>query len=517
MLFHSSIFLFLFLPTVLAVFHLLTRYGTDRSKVAWLVSASLFFYGWWNVALLPLLLGSMAINYSLGLALAAKPRRWLLALGVALNLFAIGFFKYAGFFVEIFNLLSAMNVPVPQIVLPLAISFYTFQQIAFIVDCHDGRIKNPNPLRYALFMVYFPQLIAGPIVHYREIMPQIERPETFRIDSGKLALGFTVFVIGLFKKILLADTLAPLAMPAFNYAADGMMVAPLVAWHSVIAFALQLYFDFSGYSDMAIGLALMFGLLLPFNFASPYKSRNIIEFWARWHMTLTRFLTAYVYNPLTTRLMRRRMQRGKAVFNRARPAPGPFLVLLAVPTLFTMGLAGLWHGAGWQFIAFGLIHGLLLVLNHAWHATAGWRGPAFLPDGVLRPLQVLATFLAVAVSLVFFKAVSLEQALIVVGSLAGLGGLDGPGFVLRSQTLMIVGGLVIVWALPNTQQFVGLVPRQPERPTEPEQAASNAKARGSWLAWSPRAVQGYIVGSVLCLVLLRALGSPPAEFLYFAF
>lgn len=525
MLFHSPVFLFGFLPIVLTVFYVLTELGSHRAKVAWLVAASLFFYGWWNVALLPLLLGSMVINYSIGRILVAKPRRWLLVAGVSLNLLAIAFFKYAGFLVEIFNFLSAAHVPVPHIVLPLAISFYTFQQIAFIVDCHDARIKDPNPLRYALFMVFFPQLIAGPIVHYREIMPQIERHDTFRIDSGKLALGFTVFAIGLFKKILLADTMAPLAMPAFNLAAEGMTVSVLVAWHSVIAFALQLYFDFSGYSDMAIGLALMFGLLLPFNFHSPYKARNIIEFWARWHITLTRFLTAYVYNPLTTKLMRRRMQRGKLTFNRARPALAPFLVLLAVPTLFTMGLAGLWHGAGWQFVAFGLIHGFLLVFTHAWHTiSAGWYSPGVALTRLLRPVQILTTFLAVAVSLVFFKATSLDQALLVVASLSGAGGTDGAIVVERAQIVIVVIGLVIVWALPNTQQWVGLVPRRIEPGVMPlktgEEHSPNQVipvVRNSWISWSPRPFHGYVIGGVVCLVLLRALGSPPAEFLYFAF
>lgn len=269
----------------------------------------------------------------------------LLLAGVAANLAAIGFFKYAGFLVEILNALTAADVPVPHILLPLAISFYTFQQIAYLVDCHEGRIGRPNPIRYAMFITFFPQLIAGPIVHYREIVPQIERDETFRIDQAKLVLGFTVFCFGLFKKIGMADTLAPLAQPLWDLAAGGEAAYLAFAWRGAVAFALQLYFDFSGYSDMAIGLGLMFGILLPFNFDSPYKSQTIIEFWSRWHITLTRFLTAYLYNPITKTVMRRRMERGQPVWNPRKPQVLPFLVMLAFPTLVTMGLAGVWHGA----------------------------------------------------------------------------------------------------------------------------------------------------------------------------
>jgi alginate O-acetyltransferase complex protein AlgI len=292
---------------------------------------------------------------------------------------------------------------------------------------------------------------------------------------------------------------------------------------------------------MAVGLALMFGILLPFNFASPYKSRNIIEFWSRWHMTLTRFLTAYVYNPLTTTLMRRRMRSGKQGYNRKKPAVVPFAVLLATPTLITMGLAGLWHGAGWQFIAFGLLHGVMLVLNHAWHATPlGRRKPGALLARLLLPLQIGVTFIAVAISLVFFKAVSLEQALLVVASLGGAGmGADGLEQVYLTPILLVLTGLVIVWALPNTQQWVGLAHATPEkalaegldlgppdraedRPATGAVAARDALAPPArrWLSrlhWAPRPVHGFVLGAALCLVLLRALGAPPAEFLYFAF
>ncbi len=510
MLFHAAEFLFLFLPITLVGFFAFGRMHNKLWPIAWLVGASLFFYAWWNVALLPLLVGSITLNYLIGTALIRQPRRWLLIAGVGFNLAAIGFFKYAGFFVEVFNVLSAASLPVPQILLPLAISFYTFQQIAYLVDCHDGRIKQPDFLRYCLFIVFFPQLIAGPIVHFREIMPQIDRPATFLIDKRKFALGFTVFAIGLFKKIVLADTLAPIAQPAFDLAAQGLVPGFAFAWQAVIAFALQLYFDFSGYSDMAVGLALMFGILLPFNFASPYKAANIIEFWARWHITLTRFLTAYVYNPITTALMRRRMRAGRPIYNRAKPSVVPFAVLLAAPTLITMGLAGLWHGAGWQFIAFGLIHGALLVLNHAWHATPPGRArPGRIVRAILLPVQVVATFLMVAVSLVFFKAVSLEQALLIVAALAGAG--DAGPRLYYAETLIVLTGLAVVWGLPNTQQWVGLAERSSR------QAVTGARAWLEQLGWSPRPVHGFVVGAVLSIALLRNFGAAPAEFLYFAF
>ncbi|MCE6952531.1 MBOAT family protein [Cereibacter sphaeroides] len=506
MLFHSPEFLFAFLPLTLAGYFLLGRLPSKLWALAWLTAASLMFYAWWNVAFLPMLLISLGLNYTLGLLLVNRPRRWLLLSGIALNLGAIGYFKYAGFLVEVMNALTAAAVAVPHILLPLAISFYTFQQIAYLVDCHEGRIGRPNPIRYAMFITFFPQLIAGPIVHYREVVPQIERDETFRIDQAKLVLGFTIFCLGLFKKIGLADTLAPLAQPLWDLAADGQAAYLAYAWRGAVAFALQLYFDFSGYSDMAIGLGLMFGILLPFNFDSPLKAGNIIEFWSRWHMTLTRFLTSYLYNPITKGLMRRRMEAGKPIWNPRKPRAVPFLVMLAFPTLVTMGLAGVWHGAGWQFIIFGLMHGLMLVANHAWRATRAGR--ADLPPivrGALVPVNVLLTFLAVTVSLVFFKSPSLTEAMLVVQGLFGMG--EHGLYLYSGDTAVVLLGLIIVWALPNTQEWMGLKPA-------PARAAPPPAGR---LRWQPSPLHGLFVGAVLCVTLLRIFGSPPAEFLYFAF
>ncbi|PTM76194.1 MBOAT family O-acyltransferase [Cereibacter sphaeroides f. sp. denitrificans] len=510
MLFHSPEFLFAFLPLALLGYYLLGRLPNKLWAVGWLAAASLFFYGWWNVAFLPMLLISLGLNYLLGIMLVEKPRPWLLLAGVAANLAAIGFFKYAGFLVEILNALTAADVPVPHILLPLAISFYTFQQIAYLVDCHEGRIGRPNPVRYAMFITFFPQLIAGPIVHYREIVPQIERDETFRIDQAKLVLGFTVFCFGLFKKIGMADTLAPLAQPLWDLAAGGEAAYLAFAWRGAVAFALQLYFDFSGYSDMAIGLGLMFGILLPFNFDSPYKSQTIIEFWSRWHITLTRFLTAYLYNPITKTVMRRRMERGQPVWNPRKPQLLPFLVMLAFPTLVTMGLAGVWHGAGWQFIVFGLLHGAMLVANHGWRATSAGRARIPAPlSWLLSPVKVLVTFLAVTVSFVFFKSPTLTDAMTVVRGLVGMG--EHGGYLYFGDTVVVLFGLFIIWALPNTQEWVGLKAHSAPK------APARERARFAAFYWKPSPMHGLMVGAVLCITLLRIFGSPPAEFLYFAF
>jgi len=445
-LFHSYGFIFLFLPLTLLGFFLLGRLGLFRWALAWLVLASLIFYGWWDADYLVLLLASIVVNYHLGRALASRQAgniaaKGLLAMGIAVNLALLAYFKYAVFIVGNINQLAGSDYQVPEIVLPLAISFFTFQQIAYLVDAYYDRAREYSFLNYSLFVSFFPQLIAGPIVHHREMMPQFEGRRIFRFSYENMD-------VGLFKKVLLADGMAQFSEPVFASAAGGVELSFFEAWGGALAYTLQIYFDFSAYSDMAIGLAWMFGISLPLNFASPYKAVNIIEFWRRWHMTLSRFLRDYLYIPLGGR----RKGRGRRHLN----------------IMVTMLLGGLWHGAAWTFVVWGGLHGLFLVINHGWRSLRHRLGQDLersTPWG--RLLAAGCTFLVVTVAWVFFRADSFGSALSMLSSMAGLHGAGlaswQPGQFGAQQTAAVIPAVVwvwlsillaIIWLLPNTQEFV---------------------------------------------------------------
>ena len=403
MLFNSHVFIFVFLPAVLASFFLVASFGGRRPAIVLLVTASLFFYGWWNPAFLALLGLSVLFNYSLGLAMGQAFRtrgetaaRALLWLGVAVNLGLIGYFKYAGFLAGSLNGLIGSHIDAGGIVLPLAISFFTFQQIAYLVDLRQGEPVERDFWRYCLFVVFFPQLIAGPIVHHREMLPQFAEDRTFQPRAENLAIGFTIFVIGLFKKVVIADSLATLASPVFAAAENGAELDFFQAWGGAFAYSLQLYFDFSGYSDMAIGIARLFGIRLPLNFDAPYRATSIIDFWRRWHMTLSRFLRDYLYIPL----------------GGSRNGP----VRRYVNLMITMLLGGLWHGAGWTFVVWGGLHGLMLVVNHLWRHVFPWRLETWWSLAAAR----LVTFFAVTLAWVFFRAESFGGALAVFDGMLNL-------------------------------------------------------------------------------------------------
>ncbi len=548
MIFSAPEFIFLFLPIAFAGFFLFGRVRPFYA-VLWLLGASLVFYGSWRIDFLPLLLGSMLFNFYLGKLIIRTSSRLLLVFGIAANLGALIWFKYAGFLAELTNTLTGAGLPVPHIVLPLAISFFTFQQIAYLVDIHAGGRREHSVFRYMLFVSFFPHLIAGPIVHHKEILDQFQLPETYRPHLSNILLGITAFTIGLFKKVVIADPLGGVATMAYGPSAEGIAPAFADSWLGAIAFSLQLYFDFSGYSDMAIGIALLFGIRLPLNFVSPYKAASIIDFWARWHLTLTRFLTSYVYNPVVMAITRRRVAAGKPLLKRSAPAFGPFVMLLALPTLFTMFLAGIWHGAGWQFLVFGLFHGALLVINHAWRALrqvlrigTGQKGAGSL-NPVIHGFCVLLTFLLVTVSFVFFKSGSMDQALTLLRGMSGFGGdvpimsqLGGADATEMSvlemlvwrlsstQGALIILGLGIAWLLPNTARYMELITGalsqradQPlPRPT-PAQPLIFRFRPTSLL--KPRAgfVEGGVLGALLALALLRVVSVAPSEFLYFTF
>ncbi len=385
MLFNSYEFIFLFLPiTYFIYFFLNKRHLTEASK-AFLVFASLFFYSWWNIKYLPLILISMIFNYSLGRELTNPKKlkrvskKRLLFIGVAFNLGLLGYFKYMDFFIANINHFLGSDIKLLHLALPLAISFYTFQQIAYLVDSYRGETKEYDFLNYAVFVTFFPQLIAGPIVHHKEMMPQFAKLKNKVINLENVAAGLFIFFMGLFKKVVIADTFAEWAAQGFDLAKELNM---LEAWSTSLSYTFQLYFDFSGYTDMAIGLALLFNIKLPTNFLSPYKATSIQDFWRRWHITLSHFLRDYIYIPL-----------GGNRKGEARTYLNLFITFL---------LGGLWHGAGWTFIFWGALHGAALVIHRAWQK---------LKIKLPTLLAWFLTFNFINIAWVFFRAKSFDDAL----------------------------------------------------------------------------------------------------------
>lgn len=407
MLFNSFEFILFFLPLVLLVYYQLQLRSRQGVALYWLVLASLFFYGWWKPEYLLLIVGSVVFNYKIGELLTSGSdalKRPLLYFSVAANLASIGYFKYANFFVDNLNAISGSSYHLETIILPLAISFFTFQQITYLIDAYRGETEEHNFRNYALFVTFFPQLIAGPIVHHKEMLPQFLSNEQQRFCSRNLIVGLTIFVIGLVKKVVIADGVAPYSNSVFTMAEAGETIFLLEAWTGAIAYSLQIYFDFSGYSDMAIGIARMFGIVLPINFNSPYKSTSIVEFWRRWHMTLSRFLRDYLY------------------FSLGGNRKGP--VRRQVNLLTTMLLGGLWHGAGWTFIIWGGLHGLFLIINHGWRSLrvmAGLSGKSSSMAGVVFARTI--TLLCIVVAWVYFRAESVEGAHQVLSGMAGFNGM----------------------------------------------------------------------------------------------
>jgi D-alanyl-lipoteichoic acid acyltransferase DltB (MBOAT superfamily) len=494
MLFNSYEFIFGFFPLVFLGFLVLARAGMPALVQVWLVVCSLFFYGWWNYKYLALILASILFNYFVGLLISHSrnhARRLWLVLGVCFNLGLLGFFKYADFFISTTNIIFGEDFNLLHVILPLAISFFTFQQIAYLVDRYqDIAFKREiSFLEYTLFVAFFPQLIAGPIVHHSQVIPQFRQPEFGRFRLDNLSIGVTIFFFGLFKKVVVADRFGEWATPAFVMVDGGGVLSMQEAWLGAMAYTFQLYFDFSGYSDMAIGLGRIFGIRLPANFFSPYKADSIIEFWRRWHMTLSRFLRDYLYFPLGGN------RKGK---------PRRYINLM-----ITMLLGGLWHGASWTFVFWGGLHGFYLCINHAWHACKRRCGLRLLPEKLARPLSVLLTFSAIVVAWVFFRAETFPGALTMLQSMFGILSVDAghqalyghPDKVIR----WVAGGCLIVWFMPNIMQIFDRV--KPSIDTLPEY-----KGR---LAWSPNII--WLV--VLLLVMYETVGSLPniSEFLYFRF
>jgi D-alanyl-lipoteichoic acid acyltransferase DltB (MBOAT superfamily) len=431
MLFNSYPFIFVFLPIVLAGYFWLGR-SSNLAPVVWLALASLAFYSVSNWQFVGLLLASVAFNYFIGWLLITKQlgsttRFAVLTVGVAGDLLVLGTFKYAGFFAANLNALFSTGIVV-NILLPVGISFYTFTQIAFLVDAYRGNVARYGLPHYALFVTYFPHLIAGPILHHKDMIPQFESARTKRADPHLILCGLTIFAIGLFKKTCLADGIQPLVAPAFgaNYPSFDQ------AWIGALAYTFQLYFDFSGYSDMAIGISLMFGIFLPLNFNSPYKATSIIDFWRRWHMTLSQFLRDYLYIPLGGN------RHGRT--------------LRYVNLMITMLLGGLWHGAAWTFVVWGALHGAYLCVNHAWSNYSPAVAPRFARVGSAAAFML--TFVSVVVAWVFFRADSISSATFVLSRMA-----DPTNIVFgrgeMANAMFIAVYAAIAWFAPNTQEIMG--------------------------------------------------------------
>ena len=522
MLFTSYEFVLVFLPVVLAVVLSSAAWGNRGfAKLALFVS-SLVFYAYWSPRYVALLLAILVFNYSVGTwlihthARGGRKRTVVLVLGLLANIGTLVYFKYTNFLVDEFNTLFGTGFSVGKIILPLGLSFITFQKIAFLVDAHGGQIEHLSFLDYGLFVSFFPQLIAGPIVHHREVIPQFESDRSLRYSPRAAAIAVTFFVCGAFKKVIIADQLAPHVATIFNNAANGVHHGMFDAWLGAVTFTLQVYFDFSGYSDMAIGLALMFGVRLPYNFNSPLKAASMIEFWSRWHITLTRFLTAYIYNPIVLRATRRRMAQRKKVSIKGVMPPGAFVSLLAVPTLITMFITGVWHGAGTQFIVFGLIHGAYLIINHAWRN--------FRPKSVSHghvPLARAVTFIALVVSMPFFRADSAATAWGFVQSMFGAHGL-GLHSGLRPSTGMLAFIALVFLAsqvLPNTQDLLGDPLENAVSPLAKHAGDARTSVAPAWswprVLWQPSVLWAVGLGLSAWYVLLNL--AAPSDFLYFQF
>ncbi|TFB19279.1 MBOAT family protein [Filobacillus milosensis] len=445
MLFNSFEFIFVFLPVMFIGYYILNRFNFSIAKV-WLLCGSLFFYSWWNPIYLPLLLASIFVNFFIGIWLTkiqvGIQKKAFLTLGILFNVSLLGFFKYYDFLVENLNYAFGANFNVLHLILPLAISFFTFQQIAYLVDSYRGVAKERNFLNYALFVSFFPQLIAGPIVHHSIVMPQYMDSNNRKIHAENIAKGLFIFSIGLFKKVAIADTFAIWATTGFGSAET---LTFFDGWVTSLSYTFQLYFDFSGYTDMAIGAALLFNIKLPTNFYSPYKAVSIQDFWRRWHITLTNFLTHYIYIPL-----------GGSRVHAAR-IYGNILIVFFI--------SGLWHGAGWTFVVWGMLHGIASVIHRFW-SKAGFRLPTL--------LAWFVTFQFINATWVLFRAPDFTTAMQVLSAMVGLNGVQIPSIMnarlglglsdewLYTFTLMddliklglfLIGAFIITVFLRNSNQL----------------------------------------------------------------
>lgn len=542
MLFTSPEFLFFFLPITLILFFISASKNNKLATVI-LLFASLLFYLWWKFEYLFLLSSSLFFNYFWGILLGRNIPTWqkkvYLILGLSVNLGLLGYFKYFNFFLESTNFLFNLSLPIQKITLPLAISFFTFQQIAYLVDAYSGKVKDSTLLNYCLFISFFPQLIAGPIVRHQDIIPQFHQESTYQFDIEDLAIGLSIFTFGLFKKIVIADSVSVYVDPVFNNATWGVSPTLFEAWGGALCYTFQLYFDFSGYSDMAIGLARMFRIKLPQNFNSPYKAFCIIDFWKRWHITLSNFLRDFLYIPLGG--------------NRKGTMRRDFNLMT------TMLLGGLWHGAGWTFVLWGGLHGIYLVVNNHWHRfLKNFGHNPDVPNGFTRAIGMAITFTLVVISWVLFRADSILAAGSILSGMAGLNGIMIPekianrlglirdlfsalganfpssspsveyGFIMPFVWTIVL--LPVICLLPNTQEWMSSfrpilespIPEvQSDRsqsnqrpPFDSEELINTIPYRPNWQL---NIGYGILIGCMLFMTFKFFFAIPQTNFLYFNF
>jgi len=515
MLFNSYEFIFAFLPVVVVVFFALGK-ASRVWALRWVIAASLFFYGWWRPLNVLIIAPSVIINFALARLLqrlctreSRRAAQAVLLLGIVFNVAFLGYFKYSNFFVSAINDGLGTHLFLARIILPLGISFITFQKIAFLIDVHAGRIESFTLQDYCLFVLFFPQLIAGPIVHYREMMPQFHRVSC-RFDKDNVSVGLTLLAVGLFEKVFIADSLAKFVTPIYERATSGSIIPLLPAWVAAVGFTLQIYFDFSGYTDMALGIARLFGVRLPPNFNSPLRASSIIDFWLRWHITLTRFLTAYIYNPLALWLTRRRAARGRAGFAGRNKGFGAFIELLMFPILLTMLVSGIWHGAGYTFIVWGVLHGLFLTVNHGWRLLGPkpWNDKARY-ERFMQPAGFIITFLCVAASMVIFRSLNLKTAGHLLQGMIGLHGIGLSGLSidisLKRMALWIGASAFIALACPNTLQILSRY----------EPALGWKPSPQIRILWGPSLAWAIAMSMIVAIGILNLGGR--SEFLYWQF
>lgn len=527
MLFNSLEFIFGFVPFVaLCVFILSNKLKNLDYVLISLACLSFYFMGQSSFKNLLIFIFSILINYSLSKIISneensSSKKKIALYMGILFNLFFLGYFKYTNFLLDVIGDLGGPIYSISKIALPLGISFYTFQQMAFLVDTYNKLVVEITPRKYLFFITFFPQLVAGPIVHYKEIGPQIDN-SNLKIKKENISVGISIFVIGLFKKIVFADGISHFVHPVFNAIADGQEISFFVAWGGLLSFAIQVYFDFSGYSDMAIGISRILGIKLPVNFYSPYKAVNIADFWRRWHITLTRFLTTYIYNPLVLNTNRK---NPKVKFNKKFST---YFKLITFPTVITMVLSGVWHGAGNQFVLFGILHGAYVLIFHCWTYLTKktfinrWKGTLS-----YRFLSHKFNLFFILMSWIYFRSVDISSGNRMLRGCLGLNGYELPvnwkerfsglsshfnfsyselgGLFQGKEVVWIFCLGIIIFFAPSTQEIMG-----DYEPTVDYKLKTKTKIR-----WSSTPVWGGVIGILFAVTLFKI--NEVSDFLYWHF
>jgi alginate O-acetyltransferase complex protein AlgI len=503
MSFTSLTFIFGFVPLVYLGFVVTQRLMGAKMGINFLALASLGFYGMWGAQLLMILLVSLVFNFALGNILPSlsadnAKQKNLLTAGILMNLAMLGYLKYSNFFIDVANQTLNVGFEHLDIAVPIGVSFFTFVQIGFLIDAYNGKLIKHDFGRYIIFAAFFPCVTAGPLVMQNEMMSQLENQKLNALDMRRVLIGVTMFAMGLFKKVVMADSIAPFADTVFNSVHAGADPNVVTAWVGALSYALQLYFDFSGYSDMAIGLGTIFGIKLPLNFDSPFKATNISDFWRRWHMTMTRFFTSYIYSGLAMNGMR------KAMGNRASRF-GRYLLCAAIPSFTTFLCAGVWHGAGWNYVVYGALHGLAIA------TFLGWR--EFSNIKIVAPVAWALTMITVVCGLVLFRSPDLYTAGHMLADMFGIDGIhpgSKPVIVDSAQALSLIVILsAVTLLLPNSQQI--LHHEWPVVDSKPAETALNA----GLVAWRPSIAAAFICACIFTIG-VTSIGAS-SGFVYYKF